>query len=50
MMEAVQTSEMLVNLHQTTWYCNPDDSHLNDILYLNPPKPAHDCGLSQLIK
>jgi hypothetical protein len=27
-MEAVQTSETLVNLHQSTRRCNPEDSHL----------------------
>jgi hypothetical protein len=28
MVEAVQTSEMLVNSYQTTRRCNPEDSHL----------------------
>jgi hypothetical protein len=28
MMEAVQTSETLVNLQQSTWCYNPEDSHL----------------------
>jgi hypothetical protein len=28
MMEAASTSEMLVNFYQTTWRCNPEDSHL----------------------
>jgi hypothetical protein len=27
-MEAVRTSEMLVNFYQTTWHYNPEDSHL----------------------
>jgi hypothetical protein len=27
-MKAAGTSEMSVNLHQTTWSCNPEDSHL----------------------
>jgi hypothetical protein len=27
-MEAVRTSETLVNLYQNTWRYNPDDSHL----------------------
>jgi hypothetical protein len=30
MMEAVQTSETLVNLYQSTWHYNPDDSHLRE--------------------
>jgi hypothetical protein len=29
MMEAVRTSETLVNLHQSTWHYNPEDSHLH---------------------
>jgi hypothetical protein len=29
MMEAARTSETLVNFYQTTWRCNPEDSHLN---------------------
>jgi hypothetical protein len=29
MMEAVQTSETLVNLHQSTRRYNPEDSHLH---------------------
>jgi hypothetical protein len=28
MMEAVRTSEMLVNFYQTTQHYNPEDSHL----------------------
>jgi hypothetical protein len=28
MMEAVRTSETLVNFYQTTWRYNPEDSHL----------------------
>jgi hypothetical protein len=28
MMEAVQTSETMVNLYQSTWRYNPEDSHL----------------------
>jgi hypothetical protein len=28
MMEAARTSETLVNFYQTTWRCNPEDSHL----------------------
>jgi hypothetical protein len=28
MMEAARTSETLVKLYQTTWYYNPEDSHL----------------------
>jgi hypothetical protein len=28
-MEAVQTSEMLVNSYQCTWHYNPEDSHLH---------------------
>jgi hypothetical protein len=27
MMKAARTSETLVNLYQTTWYYNPEDSH-----------------------
>jgi hypothetical protein len=30
MMEAVSTSETLVNLYQTTWHNIPEDSHLKD--------------------
>jgi hypothetical protein len=30
MMEAVSTSETLVNIYQTTWCYNPEDSHLPD--------------------
>jgi hypothetical protein len=29
MMEAVSTSEMLVNINQTKWCCIPEDSHLH---------------------
>jgi hypothetical protein len=29
MMEAVQTSEALVNLYQSTRRCNPEDGHLH---------------------
>jgi hypothetical protein len=29
MMEAVQTSEVLVNSYQCTWRYNPEDSHLH---------------------
>jgi hypothetical protein len=29
MMEAVQTSETVVNLHQSTRHCNPEDIHLH---------------------
>jgi hypothetical protein len=29
MMEAVQTSDMLVNLHQSEWQYNPEDGHLH---------------------
>jgi hypothetical protein len=29
MMEAVQTSEMLVNSYQSKWHYNPADSHLH---------------------
>jgi hypothetical protein len=29
MMEAAQTSEMLVNSYQSTWRYNPEDSHLH---------------------
>jgi hypothetical protein len=29
MMEAASTSEMSVNLNQTTWSYNPEDSHLH---------------------
>jgi hypothetical protein len=32
MMEAANTSEMLVNFYQTTWHYNPEDSHLQDHL------------------
>jgi hypothetical protein len=28
MMEAVQTSETLVNSYKSTWHYNPEDSHL----------------------
>jgi hypothetical protein len=28
MMEAASTSEISVNFYQTTWYNNPEDSHL----------------------
>jgi hypothetical protein len=34
MMEVVQTSETLVNSYQSTWRCNPEDSHLRDVIYL----------------
>jgi hypothetical protein len=34
MMEAVQTSETLVNLYQSTWYYNPQDSHLRNVMSL----------------
>jgi hypothetical protein len=27
-MEAARISETLVNFYQTTWRCNPEDSHL----------------------
>jgi hypothetical protein len=33
-MEAVQTSEMLVNSYQSTWRYNPEDSHLQDNIFL----------------
>jgi hypothetical protein len=33
MMEAARTSETLVNLYQTTWRYNPEDSHLHNKLY-----------------
>jgi hypothetical protein len=29
MMEAVQTPETMVNLYQSTWCYNPEDSHFN---------------------
>jgi stress response protein YsnF len=29
MVEAVQTSETSVNLYQSAWHCNPEDSHLH---------------------
>jgi hypothetical protein len=29
MMESASTSEMSVNFYQTTWRCNPEDSHVN---------------------
>jgi hypothetical protein len=32
MMEAVRTSEMLVNLYQSTWRYNPEDGHLHYLL------------------
>jgi hypothetical protein len=31
MMEAVQTSETLVNSYQSTWRYNPEDIHLQSI-------------------
>jgi hypothetical protein len=34
MIEAVRTSEMLVNLYQCTWRYNPEDSHLHAPLTL----------------
>jgi hypothetical protein len=34
MMEAVRTSETLVNFYQTTWCDNPEDSHLHHIRVL----------------
>jgi hypothetical protein len=30
-MEAVRTSEMLVNFYQTSWHYNPEDSHHHTI-------------------
>jgi hypothetical protein len=33
-MEAARTSETLVNFHQTTRRCNPEDSHLHFLIYL----------------
>jgi hypothetical protein len=36
MMEAARTSETLVNLYQTTWRYNPEDSHLQDSSNLLP--------------
>jgi hypothetical protein len=35
MMEAASTSEMLVNFYQTTWYFNPEDSHLHTCRHEN---------------
>jgi hypothetical protein len=32
MMEAVRTSETMVNLYQTTWRYNPEDNHLQSPL------------------
>jgi hypothetical protein len=31
MVEAARTSEMLVNVYQTTWYYNPEYSHLRTL-------------------
>jgi hypothetical protein len=36
MMEAVQTSETLVNSYQSTRLYNPEDSHLHSLLFLPP--------------
>jgi hypothetical protein len=33
MMEALQTSEMLVNLYQCKQQYNPEDSHLHENIY-----------------
>jgi hypothetical protein len=38
MMEAVQTSETSVNSYRSTWCYNPEDSHLQDILFSINPK------------
>jgi hypothetical protein len=32
-MEAVSTSETLVNLYQSTWRYNPEDSHFHGCIY-----------------
>jgi hypothetical protein len=34
MMQAVQTSETLVNLHDSTGRYNPEDNHLDNKLFL----------------
>jgi hypothetical protein len=35
MMEAVQTSETLVNSRQSTRRCNPEDSHLQETIFIH---------------
>jgi hypothetical protein len=32
MVEAVQTSETMVNLYQSTWRYNPEDSHFQQVM------------------
>jgi hypothetical protein len=39
-MEAASTSETSVNFYQTTWCCNPEDSHL--VSELLGQKPEDD--------
>jgi hypothetical protein len=41
MMEAVQTSEMLVNLYQSTRRYNPEGSHLQTVPIFTVVNPAH---------
>jgi hypothetical protein len=42
MMEALQTSETLVNLYQSTWRYNPEDSHLQIHFWLENQKGRDD--------
>jgi hypothetical protein len=47
MLEAVQTSEKLVNSYQSTWRYNPEDSHLQKIkkfgVWICMFKPPQKC-------
>jgi hypothetical protein len=42
-MDAASTIETFVNFYQTTWHNNPEDSHLQNIFYL---QESYSCSIT----